>query len=257
MFTFLSLKNIHTVTMPLKWQRKALQWFTKVLKTLHPGEIRTHDLLFLWLRRWPLHAAARAPCELSSKGQHCNSSSTQNLAPWRDTKPRSSASLAETMTTTRRRQGTKLTFGESVKCVRAGGPVADFFFWVALKRFDSGLKRFLARDSARSNQLQSLSEDGFNSVSNSGDQCCKTVLAVAATDDSTHEVHVRRFKLYLFFFVARAFILYYQSHEQCILSQVPQQHCYVSQKTLTPWRDSNQGLLFFRLVRWPLRHAAS
>jgi hypothetical protein len=25
MFTFLSLKNIHTVTMPLKWQRKALQ----------------------------------------------------------------------------------------------------------------------------------------------------------------------------------------------------------------------------------------
>jgi hypothetical protein len=30
----------------------------KVLKTFHLGEIRTHDFLFRWRRRWPLHRAA-------------------------------------------------------------------------------------------------------------------------------------------------------------------------------------------------------
>jgi hypothetical protein len=34
----------------------------KVLKTLHPGEIGTHDILFRWRRRWPLHHATRAIC---------------------------------------------------------------------------------------------------------------------------------------------------------------------------------------------------
>jgi hypothetical protein len=43
-------------------------------------------------------------------------------------------------------------------------------------------------------------------------------------------------------FVANAFISHNKPHKQCTLSQF-------SLKNLTPWRDSNPGLLFFRLMR--------
>jgi hypothetical protein len=42
-----------------RYQRTSLQ-FTKTHKNLHPLDIRTHDLLFCWRRRWPLHHATRA-----------------------------------------------------------------------------------------------------------------------------------------------------------------------------------------------------
>jgi hypothetical protein len=43
--------QIHTITM----QRTALQCTYGILKSLHPGKIRTHDLLFRCRRRCPLH----------------------------------------------------------------------------------------------------------------------------------------------------------------------------------------------------------
>jgi hypothetical protein len=50
--TFISLKytqiNANQVT------KNSIAMY-EVLKTSHPGEIRTHDLLIRWRRRWPLH----------------------------------------------------------------------------------------------------------------------------------------------------------------------------------------------------------
>jgi hypothetical protein len=53
--------------MRIKKRRTILQCIPRVLKTSHPGEIRTHDLLFWWWRRWPLHHAARATDMIQSK----------------------------------------------------------------------------------------------------------------------------------------------------------------------------------------------
>jgi hypothetical protein len=39
------------MTMTIKLQRTALLCMSKVLKILHPGGIRSHDLLFRWRRR--------------------------------------------------------------------------------------------------------------------------------------------------------------------------------------------------------------
>jgi hypothetical protein len=59
-FLVTSHKYLHTITMRIELQRIALHFILKVLKTLHPGEIRTNDLLFRRWRRLPLHHAARA-----------------------------------------------------------------------------------------------------------------------------------------------------------------------------------------------------
>jgi hypothetical protein len=41
------------MTMQIKLTKNSIV-MSKVLETIHPGGIRTHDFLFLWRRRWPL-----------------------------------------------------------------------------------------------------------------------------------------------------------------------------------------------------------
>jgi hypothetical protein len=49
------------------------------------------------------------------------------------------------------------------------------------------------------------------------------------------------------------YLFLFKSHKRCVLSQYSQQHCYICfPKNLTPWWDSNPGLLFLRQMRWPL-----
>jgi hypothetical protein len=50
------------------------------------------------------------------------------------------------------------------------------------------------------------------------------------------------------------FIFFYKTQTMLIKS-ITQQHCYVFPKNLTPWRDSNPGLLLLRRMRCPMRHA--
>jgi hypothetical protein len=66
----------------------------------------------------------------------------------------------------------------------------------------------------------------------------------------------RTYVCILFFnFEANAFISDHKLLKQCILSRFSQKRCCFPKK-LTTWRDSNPGLLFFRLMRWLLRHVA-
>jgi hypothetical protein len=74
---FIFLKYIHTMTMHIKlWQQHCNVY--KFLKTLHPGGIRTQDLLFCRRTRWPLCHAARATSNqglpdglFSNQKSHC------------------------------------------------------------------------------------------------------------------------------------------------------------------------------------------
>jgi hypothetical protein len=49
---------------------------------------------------------------------------------------------------------------------------------------------------------------------------------------------------------------YFQRTNTAYEVDFTQQHCYEFLRNLTPWRDSNRGILFLRRMQCRLRHTA-